>query len=123
MSLKFDKFIEMIRYLRGPKGCPWDQVQTFKSLSLLIIEEAYELSEAMQKEDYPNLKEEVGDVLLHVVFIVIMAEEKNVFNIENVKDTISEKMIRRHPHVFAEDKINTPEGVEKNWDKIKNYKF
>ncbi|MCP4049931.1 MAG: nucleoside triphosphate pyrophosphohydrolase [bacterium] len=102
-----------------PDGCPWDREQTCKSITPFIIEEAYELVEAINNNSYENIKEELGDVLLHVVMLSVMAEEESHFFIEDVINNVTDKMIRRHPHVFSKDRIDTAEGVRKNWEKIK----
>ena len=110
---------DVVKILRGPDGCPWDKEQTFESLTPHIIEEAYELVDAIEKKDYSELKEELGDVLLHIVMIASMAEEKAIFDLNDVAKDVSDKMIRRHPHVFSDKKVNTVEEVWKNWDAIK----
>jgi MazG family protein len=113
------KLVGIIKRLRAKDGCPWDREQTFKSLTGYIIEEAYELVEALENGDLSEIKEELGDVLLHVVMLSNMADEEKAFNIEDVAELVSEKMIRRHPHVFGDVKIDTANGVKKNWEKIK----
>lgn len=119
MTVLFQKFVDIIKALRAPNGCPWDKEQTLESLTPHIIEEAYELVAAMKAKDYDNLKEELGDVLLHVVMISNMCEEENVFTEYDVIQSIQEKMIRRHPHVFGESKASTIDEVWKNWEAIK----
>jgi MazG family protein len=115
----FDSFIQIVKQLRAPDGCEWDKAQTYESLTPHIIEEAYELVDAMEKEDYPLLKEELGDVLLHVVMLANMADENDKFTVEDVVQSVSDKMIRRHPHVFGDKKAHTVEDVWKNWDAVK----
>lgn len=116
----FERLVAIISVLRAPGGCPWDIMQTFESLQPHIIEEAYELAQSMADGDMQNLKEELGDVLLHVVMLSNMASEKNAFNIQDVIKDVTKKMIHRHPHVFFKnDDINTAEEVEGQWDKIK----
>ena len=116
---KFDKFIEIIKTLRGENGCPWDREQTHESLRQNLIEESYEVVESIDNKDIPNLREELGDVLLQIVFHSIIAEEEKEFTIEDVIEEISEKMVRRHPHVFGNVEAETSEEVLKNWDEIK----
>lgn len=111
--------VEVIRKLRSPGGCPWDIEQTHHSIRQNLIEETYEVIEAIDKEDTELLKEELGDVLLQVVFHSIIEEEKSSFNIDDVADGVCKKMIIRHPHVFADVKADTTEQVLKNWDAIK----
>lgn len=122
MNTEVQELLNIIKTLRSPNGCPWDKEQTFQSLTPYIIEEAYELVDAMeatQTGHYDNLKEELGDVLLHVVMLAAMAEENQAFDFSAVAKTISEKMIRRHPHVFSDTKVNSVDDVWKNWDAIK----
>jgi len=116
----FQKFIDIIKKLRAPDGCPWDKEQTFESLTPHIIEEAYELKEAMVGDSPDLLKEELGDVLLHVVMLANMAEEQKWFNISDVIEIVTEKMIRRHPHVFGDTKVNSVDDVWTNWEQIKS---
>lgn len=111
--------VEVIRKLRSPGGCPWDIEQTHHSIRQNLIEETYEVIEAIDKEDTELLKEELGDVLLQVVFHSIIEEEQGSFNIDDVADGVCKKMIIRHPHVFADVKADTTEQVLKNWDAIK----
>lgn len=99
--------------------CPWDKKQTIQTLRQQTIEETYELADAITDEDWGHIKEELGDLLLHIVFYSKIAEEENQFNIEEVIQTISEKLIRRHPHVYGETKLDTAEEVKKNWEQLK----
>ena len=114
---KFIELIEIIKRLR--KECPWDKKQTFDSLKAQTLEETYEVIEAIDERDFSNLKSELGDLLLHIIFYATMAEEKNLFNINDVINSISEKLIRRHPHIFSTIKADTPEKVKQNWEAIK----
>lgn len=116
---KFDEFIQIVKRLRAPDGCPWDKEQTYASLTPHIVEEAYELVEAMEAENYPLLKEELGDVLLHVVMLANMAEENHQFSVADVVAEVADKMIRRHPHVFGDKKADTVDEVWQNWDAVK----
>lgn len=116
---KFDELVEIIKKLREPDGCPWDREQTLESLKPHLLEETYEVLEAMD-EGGDKLKGELGDLLLQVVFQSNICEEKGEFKIDDVIDSISEKMIRRHPHVFGKDsEIKTSDEVLINWEKIK----
>ncbi|MEA3450662.1 MAG: nucleoside triphosphate pyrophosphohydrolase [Bacteroidota bacterium] len=99
--------------------CPWDSVQTFDSLRNLTTEEVYELTDAIFEKDMQNIKKELGDLLLHIVFYSKLGSEQNEFNIKNVIDSINEKLIFRHPHIFGDTKVSTPEEVEENWEKLK----
>ncbi len=114
---KFNDFVELVKRLR--RECPWDREQTNDSIKAATIEEAYEVVEAIDNKNFDELKKELGDLLLHVIFHTVIAEESNHFNIEDVIQTISDKLIRRHPHVFGEVVINGAEEVKKNWEKIK----
>lgn len=118
-SHPFNELVTIVRVLRGPDGCPWDRAQTFLSLTPYVIEEAYELSEALSTNDHRSICEELGDVLLHVVMIGLMAEEMGIFSLESVISGVSEKMIRRHPHVFGDTQVDGVEGVLHNWEAIK----
>jgi tetrapyrrole methylase family protein/MazG family protein len=119
MEESFKKFVEIIKKLRAPDGCPWDKEQNLYSLKEHLIEEVYELVDALDKKDINNIKEELGDLLLHVVFHSNIAEEEGLFDITDVINNISEKMIRRHPHVFGEIKVKDSNEVLKNWEEIK----
>ena len=119
MEKSFKDFVEIIKALRAPGGCPWDREQNLYSLKENIIEEVYELVDALDKKDTENIKEELGDILLHVVFHSNIAEEEKLFSLKDVIDNVSEKMIRRHPHVFGEVDAKTSDEVLKNWDEIK----
>ena len=114
---KFNEFVEIVKRLR--RECPWDREQTNESIKAATIEEAYEVIEAIEKKNYEDLKSELGDLLLHVVFHTIIASEKSNFTIDDVIDSIREKLIRRHPHVFGEVKVSGSEEVKKNWEEIK----
>ncbi|HCT63971.1 MAG TPA: nucleoside triphosphate pyrophosphohydrolase [Lachnospiraceae bacterium] len=115
----FDDLVEIIRILRSKNGCPWDKVQTHETLRDSMIEEAYEVVEAINNKDMENLCEELGDVLMQVIFHATMEAEKGGFTLEDVYDGISKKMISRHSHIFASDVANTPEDVVVNWEKNK----
>ena len=113
----FNELLEIMDTLRAE--CPWDRVQTIESLRNLTIEETYELADAILDEDYPNIKEEVGDLMLHMVFYSKIAEEKGEFTIADALRSINEKLIRRHPHIYSDVKVNDQEDVKKNWEQIK----
>ncbi len=113
----FKELVDIVRRLRVE--CPWDREQTNDSIKSATIEEAYEVVEAIDNKDFQELKKELGDVLLHVVFHSIMAEEKNEFKLEEVIESIKEKLIRRHPHVFGDVKVADSHEVKKNWEEIK----
>jgi len=114
---KFNEFIEIVKRLR--KECPWDREQTNDSIKAATIEEAYEVVEAIEKKNFEELKNELGDLLLHVVFHTIIASETQKFKVDDVIDSIQEKLVRRHPHVFGEVKVSGSEEVKKNWETIK----
>ncbi len=115
----FVEFVEIVERLRGENGCPWDKVQTHKSVEKNFIEEVYEVIDAIECEEFSELKEELGDVLLQVVFHAQMAKEENEFDIEDVIDAISQKIVYRHPHVFGNVKVTGVEDVLKNWEALK----
>jgi len=112
----FSYLLDIMDNLR--ENCPWDKEQTFKTLKNLTIEETYELSEAIISNNFEEIKNELGDLLLHIIFYSKIASEKNKFDISDVISTICEKLIRRHPHVFDKKEINSND-VEKNWENIK----
>lgn len=116
-SDKFKDFVELVSILR--KECPWDRKQTHHSIKDNLIEEAYEAVEAIDEENYDELSRELGDLLLHVVFHSKMAAEKNNFTIEDVIYRISEKLIRRHPHIFDSVEVDDEKDVASNWESIK----
>lgn len=105
--------------LRGPEGCPWDHEQTHKSIIPQLIEETYELIDAIESENDPHFCEELGDVLLHIVFHAQMAHDRKAFDINTVIEGLSEKLVRRHPHVFGTTEVKNAGEVIVNWDKIK----
>lgn len=111
--------IEIIKDLRSPGGCPWDMEQTHESIRKDLIEETYETIEAINKADPDMLREELGDVLMQVVFHAQIETEKGVFNFDDVTDEICKKMIERHPHVFGEINVESVDDVLTNWDAIK----
>lgn len=122
-NYSYEDFVEIIRKLRSKEGCPWDREQTHVSLKPCLIEEAYEVVEGIDlletTNDASNLCEELGDVMLQVVMHSVIAEEEGHFNLQDVVNGISEKMIRRHPHVFGDVVAETASEVLQNWDEIK----
>ncbi len=114
-----EELIEVIRVLRSENGCVWDRAQTHESLRPNMLEEAYEAVDAINKGDIPNLREELGDVLLQVLLHSQIASEANEFNIEDVAKELKDKLIHRHPHVFGNAKADTPDEVIKNWEILK----
>jgi MazG family protein len=115
----FARFVELIARLRAPGGCPWDREQTHESVKPMTIEEAYEVAHAIDEKDDAELTGELGDLLLQVVFHANIAEERGAFRLREVIERVSEKMIRRHPHVFGGDDAATSGEVLRNWEKVK----
>jgi XTP/dITP diphosphohydrolase/tetrapyrrole methylase family protein/MazG family protein len=111
---------QTIACLRGPGGCPWDQEQTHASLVRCLIDEVSELIDTIDRLDLPHMREELGDVLIQVVFHAQLAEEAGHFDLEDVAREVNEKLVRRHPHVFGENKLGTSEQVLVQWEKIKS---
>lgn len=116
---RFESFTEIVRALRGPDGCPWDKEQTHRTLTPYAIEEAYELVEAIEADDDEELVGELGDVLLQVVLHSEIARQEGRFSITDVIQRISEKMVRRHPHVFSTTEVGSAHEVLNNWSEIK----
>lgn len=116
---KFEKLISIMARLRAPDGCPWDREQTLASLRRYLVEETYEAIDAIERKDWPHLSEELGDVLLQIVFQSQIAREEGLFDIDDVVDSISEKLIRRHPHVFGDDNVDSSDAVLVRWEEIK----
>jgi MazG family protein len=115
----FTRLVEIMERLRAPGGCPWDREQTHKSIKPYLIEEAYEVAEAIEDDDFAELCAELGDLLLQVVFHAQMASEAGRFDIADVVASINDKMVRRHPHVFADIEVADSGEVLRNWAKIK----
>ncbi len=119
-SKDINRLLDIMAALRQPEtGCPWDIVQTFETIKPYTIEEAYEVADAIERKDPDDLCEELGDLLLQVVFHARIAEEEGLFTFGDVVEAITRKMIRRHPHVFARSDAETPEAVKAQWDTIK----
>lgn len=114
---KFEDLVNIMYRLR--KECPWDNEQTHHSIKSATLEESYEVVEAIDDEDYNELKGELGDLLLHIVFHSVIAEDAGNFKIDEVLDGITDKLIRRHPHVFSDTKINGTSDITRNWETIK----
>jgi tetrapyrrole methylase family protein/MazG family protein len=115
----FDQLLAIMRRLRAPGGCPWDAEQTHESLTRYLLEETYEVIEAIDEKSPQHLKEELGDLLLQPVFHAAIAEEAGEFTIDDVISTLCEKLIRRHPHVFGDLKIKDSNAQIENWERIK----
>ncbi|MFL6467779.1 MAG: MazG family protein, partial [Pyrinomonadaceae bacterium] len=124
MSENFDELVAVMERLRAPGGCPWDAEQTYASLSQYLLEEAYETFDAIQEAeatgDTENLKEELGDLLLQVIFHSTIAKEKGDFTLDEVAEGVSKKLILRHPHVFGDVKLDRAQDVLDNWDTLKS---
>jgi MazG family protein len=117
---EFAKLVRIMKKLRHPRrGCPWDLAQTPQTLKEYILEEAHELIEAIDRGQDEEIKEELGDLLLQIVFLARLAEEKNKYTVRDVITTISGKLVRRHPHIFGHVKVSDADEVKANWEKIK----
>ncbi|MCF6411915.1 nucleoside triphosphate pyrophosphohydrolase [Pseudalkalibacillus salsuginis] len=119
LSREFSQLRNVIRTLRGPNGCPWDKKQTHESLRKYLLEEAYEVIEAIDNMDDEHLTEELGDVLLQVMLHAQIGEDNGYFSIDDVVKSLTDKMVRRHPHVFGDESLDTAEEVKQTWDEIK----
>ena len=113
----FEKLLDIISALRSEEGCPWDREQTPDTVKRYIIEEAYEAIAAVEPRNTEGLKEELGDLLFMTLFMAKLFDEKGIFKVEDVLQTIASKMIYRHPHVFGDLKLHSAEEVEKNWQR------
>jgi MazG family protein len=118
-GVKFQQLVEIMARLRAPGGCPWDREQTFESIKPYTLEETYEVLDAIDRRDWDELRAELGDFMLQAVFFAQMASEEKLFDIGDSLDAINEKLIRRHPHVFADETAETGKDVLKRWDEIK----
>ena len=112
-----DKLIEIVKKLRSPDGCDWDREQTHQSLVPYLLEETYEVIESIEQKNFEALKEEVGDLLLHVIFQIDISEENKEFEINDVIDGVCQKLIRRHPHIFYDK--NDPRYKKDDWELLK----
>jgi MazG family protein len=117
LSKAFLRLVDIMDELR--EKCPWDRKQTIQTLRTLSIEELYELTDAIISEDWPGIKEELGDLFLHLLFYARIAKEQNRFSLEDVLRGISEKLIARHPHIYGDVIVHSEEDVKKNWEKLK----
>lgn len=116
---KFQRLVEIMARLRGPDGCPWDRDQTFDSIKPYTLEETYEVLDAIDRRDWPDLAEELGDFLLQAVFYAQMASEQQLFGIADALDAINAKLVRRHPHVFGDESAETAGDVKRIWGEVK----
>jgi tetrapyrrole methylase family protein/MazG family protein len=118
-ELELRSLVELVAHLRSERGCPWDRAQTHDSLKNLLIEEAYETVAAIESHDMTGLKDELGDLLLHVAFHVQIAQEHKSFTLQDVLKNIYEKVVRRHPHVFGGEPTHEIEEIKGRWEEIK----
>jgi MazG family protein len=116
---KFQRLVNLMARLRAPGGCPWDREQTFDSIKPYTLEETYEVLDAIDRRDWDELRAELGDFVLQAVFFAQMASEAKLFDIGDSLDAINEKLVRRHPHIFADETAETGKDVLKRWDEIK----
>src|SRR4051794_10804019 len=116
---KFQRLVEIMAKLRGPGGCPWDREQTFDSIKPYTLEETYEVLDAIDRRDWANLTEELGDFLLQAVFFAQMASEEQLFQIGDALDAINEKLVRRHPHIFGDQSAENAGEVLRIWGEVK----
>ena len=119
-AAKFVNLLEIVEKLRGPDGCPWDKEQTHASLLPYFIEEAYEVMESVDEGDFETFQEELGDIMLHVALQTQIASEDSRFNISDSLDTVNEKLVRRHPHVFGDKKADAAFEAKQNWEATKH---
>jgi len=116
---RFERAVQIMARLRAPGGCPWDREQTFDTIKPYTLEEAYEVLEAIDNRDWPELTGELGDLLLQVLFYSEMAREAGHFSVDDVLDRLSDKLVNRHPHVFGDVKADTPAELLRNWEALK----
>jgi len=116
---RFERAVQIMARLRAPGGCPWDREQTFDTIKPYTLEETYEVLEAIDNRDWPELTGELGDLLLQVLFYSQMASEEGRFSVDDVLDRLSNKLVDRHPHVFGDVKADTPAEVLRNWEALK----
>ncbi len=114
-----EESVRLMKHLRGPDGCAWDRKQTFDTIMRHTLEETYEVFDAIERRAWPDLKDELGDLLLQVLFYAQMADEAGYFSFEDVAETLNAKLVRRHPHVFGDASANTPEEVTATWEAVK----
>jgi len=113
----FDKLVRLMETLRSDEGCPWDRKQKVSAFKTFMLEEVYEIIEAIEKEDMKDLREELGDLLFHIVFIAQICKEHNAFDITDVIENVYQKMYNRHPHVFQRQVLDAP--IEVKWEELK----
>ena len=116
---EFTRLLEIMRQLRAPGGCPWDREQTLDSLRRYVIEESYEVVDAIERQDWEGLAEELGDLQLQIVFQAEIGRAEGLFDIARVLRKINDKLVRRHPHVFAKESLGTPDAVTQRWEELK----
>lgn len=116
---EFDRLIEIADALHGPNGCPWDKKQTFQSLRPHVLEEVHELLDSIDEEDFKGMVEELGDILFQILFFAKLGEKSKTFTLEEIINIVSEKLVRRHPHVFGDLKVETSEEVIHHWERVK----
>lgn len=119
VSQELTRSVELMAKLRGPGGCPWDQAQTFDSIKKHTLEETYEVFDAIERRAWPDLKDELGDLLLQVLFYAQMAKDAGYFDIVDVAANLNAKLVRRHPHIFGDVVAETSDAVLRNWEEIK----
>lgn len=117
---RFSTLVQLMAKLRASDGCPWDREQTFDTIKPYLMEETYEVMQAIDNRDWPELKDELGDLMLQPVFFAQMAAEKGYFDVGDSLDAINEKLIRRHPHIFGDGSAKTADDVKQRWDEIKD---
>lgn len=115
--MAFERLLSILNTLRAE--CPWDRKQTFESLRHLTIEEMYELTDALLENDYDEIKKELGDVMMHLVFYAKIADEQQQFTITDVLNAVCDKLINRHPHIYGDTTVNSDDDVKNNWEAIK----
>src|ERR1700689_795683 len=116
---RFERLVGIMARLRAPGGCPWDREQSFDTIKPYLLEETYEVLDAIDQRDWPGLAEELGDLMLQAVFFAQMASEEGRFDISDSLEAINSKLVRRHPHVFADGDAQTSADVLRRWDEIK----
>ena len=116
---EFDKLVEIADTLHGPNGCPWDKEQTFQSLRPHVLEEVHELLEAIDDDDAEGMVEELGDVLFQILFFAKLGEKSGRYYLKDIIDVVSEKLVRRHPHVFGDIKVENADEVIHHWERVK----
>jgi MazG family protein len=120
ISKKLEKLVDVMHTLRSEEGCPWDRAQSLGDLRQYVLEETYEVLQAMDQTNLPALKEELGDLMFQVVFLSQMMQEQNAFTLLDVLDAVTRKMVSRHPHVFGASQASSPEQALKNWESMKD---